>query len=245
MNNDFSEKYTTGDYFELEGEVRFSSLYPKLLQIANNLHGKKVLDFGCGHGELAVQFARAGADVLGVDIALSGIKSAKKKYKDAINLYHMEQDNFDYIQTKAPFDIILVSLVLGNMTVQAAVKIMNTLQLLLADTGTLLLADAHPCSRDMSYSTCSQKFSMDDYRHDDVIYEFELYDAYLPEKTVSMTSNHYPLATLCNMICGSGLLIKSLHEVYDKIDETLHPDIQARLNDKVPPFLIIEAVKGT
>ena len=34
-----------------------------------NFEGKKVLDFGCGHGALSIEIAQSGADkVLGVDI---------------------------------------------------------------------------------------------------------------------------------------------------------------------------------
>ncbi|MDE2868731.1 MAG: methyltransferase domain-containing protein [Chloroflexota bacterium] len=46
-----------------------SRLARRLLCLAGDVSGLKVLDAGCGEGHLALLFARNGADVLGVDIA--------------------------------------------------------------------------------------------------------------------------------------------------------------------------------
>jgi 2-polyprenyl-6-hydroxyphenyl methylase/3-demethylubiquinone-9 3-methyltransferase len=44
---------------------------------SGDLEGKKVLDVGCGGGLLSEEFARAGAQVFGIDLSLSSIAIAK------------------------------------------------------------------------------------------------------------------------------------------------------------------------
>lgn len=48
-----------------------------ILELTGDLAGKKVIDVGCGGGILAEAMARAGADVIGIDLADKSLKVAK------------------------------------------------------------------------------------------------------------------------------------------------------------------------
>jgi len=47
--------------------------------LANGCSGKRVLDFGCGHGIFSIQPARAGATVIGVDISPRSLALARRR----------------------------------------------------------------------------------------------------------------------------------------------------------------------
>lgn len=65
------------DFFKSKG-VRLEKKYQKVLEIAQVKPGMKVLDLGCGRGELLVHIARLGAFVEGVDYSKAAIEFAKK-----------------------------------------------------------------------------------------------------------------------------------------------------------------------
>jgi ubiquinone/menaquinone biosynthesis C-methylase UbiE len=84
----------------------------------------RVLDLGCGDGTTALPAARAGADVLGVDISSNlvaaarrraadeGLESIRFEEGDATNLEELEDDSFDLVLSvfgamfaPRPFDV--------------------------------------------------------------------------------------------------------------------------------------------
>jgi 2-polyprenyl-6-hydroxyphenyl methylase / 3-demethylubiquinone-9 3-methyltransferase len=60
-----------------------------------SLHGKKVLDVGCGGGILADAMARRGADVLGIDLASKALKVAQ------LHAVEAQTDNVQYREISA------------------------------------------------------------------------------------------------------------------------------------------------
>ena len=48
-----------------------------LLNLPNNLSGKRILDAGCGTGQFSIELALRGANVLGIDISSNLIEIAK------------------------------------------------------------------------------------------------------------------------------------------------------------------------
>ena len=72
---------------------------------------KKVLEIGCGRGQLASMLAYAGADVLAIDYSTREIKEAQKRY----NLKNLtfREGNFDSVQTR--YDVIVMQGVLEHL----------------------------------------------------------------------------------------------------------------------------------
>jgi SAM-dependent methyltransferase len=68
-------------FFEDLDQYHFEKLHhlPRLVDF-NGYRGRRVLDVGCGAGTDLVRFARAGAEVTGVDIAPSAIDLARKNF---------------------------------------------------------------------------------------------------------------------------------------------------------------------
>lgn len=81
-----------------------------------DLHGKKVLDFGCRYGLMSVFFARLGAEVVGVDINAEPLETARKNAEDngvgsQISFQQLDGDD-DLMVKNGPFDIIFSKSVL-------------------------------------------------------------------------------------------------------------------------------------
>ncbi|MCK4352700.1 class I SAM-dependent methyltransferase [candidate division WOR-3 bacterium] len=82
---------------------------------------KKILDIGCGIGDLALEFAQKGADVTGVDISVEAIKEAKKRVKEIkdayalnINFYATGVEDMKFHSNS--FDLITSVTVLQHIT---------------------------------------------------------------------------------------------------------------------------------
>jgi SAM-dependent methyltransferase len=96
-----------GDFTRIAATMRESG--EALVQAIGISRGLKVLDLGCGDGTTAVPAAKAGADVLGVDIARNlvkagnlraaelGLPNCRFQEGDAINLQPIPDRTFDIV----------------------------------------------------------------------------------------------------------------------------------------------------
>jgi len=86
-----------------EGQAR---RYETLLQIAGDLRGKRVLDFGCGKGDLCgfLKEKSVNTDYCGIDVNKNLIELAKGKYPDVEFLCA----DIDEAEIKRAFDVVIV-----------------------------------------------------------------------------------------------------------------------------------------
>lgn len=111
-----------GDFTRIAETMRESGA--ELVGRLGITRGLKVLDLGCGDGTTALPQAKAGADVLGVDIAENLVAAGNKRAKeagltnirfqegDATNLYELPNHGFDLVVSifgamfaPKPFDV--------------------------------------------------------------------------------------------------------------------------------------------
>jgi ubiquinone/menaquinone biosynthesis C-methylase UbiE len=57
-----------------------SELGKSLVEMLGPKQGEKILDLGCGTGDLANEIAKMGAKVVGMDVSPDMIEKARKKY---------------------------------------------------------------------------------------------------------------------------------------------------------------------
>src|SRR5580698_2353349 len=111
-----------GDFTRIADSMRESGV--ALVESLGITKGLKVLDLGCGDGTTAIPEARAGADVLGVDIAKNLVEAGNRRAKglgltncrfeegDASNLENLKDKSFDLVVSifgamfaPKPFDV--------------------------------------------------------------------------------------------------------------------------------------------
>jgi SAM-dependent methyltransferase len=64
--------------FVISGGRKVGPRFVKALSLAGDLHGKRVLDVGCGRGELVIQSAMRGAEAWGIDYAQAAVDIAAR-----------------------------------------------------------------------------------------------------------------------------------------------------------------------
>jgi len=234
-------------YFRLEGTIKLRILYPQLLDLAGDVRGQRVLDFGCGEGDLAVQLAERGAQVLGTDPDRCSVACAHARHAARTNLrfQHLPASDYILLDQLEPFDLAILSVVLGNVPEPTGVALMNAIAHAVRPGGRLLLGDNHPCFRHYDFSTVAQTVDPQQYSQSGTPIQVAVRDGYAPERTATFTNYHRPLATLIGLVCQAGFLIRALHEIYDADDSALHPQIRQRVNPFVPVGLVIDAVKSS
>lgn len=87
----------------------FVHLYGEaLLTLLNPQAGERILDLGCGSGELTQQIAEQGAQVIGIDTSAEMLARAHAQFP-TIDLYQMDATNMSFTE---PFDAIFSNAVI-------------------------------------------------------------------------------------------------------------------------------------
>ena len=92
--------------------------------------GIKMLDVGCGTGELMANAAKAGAHVTGIDISEGMLHMARKRFeaealKGKETLYHASVTELDELFPDNAFDIITATLVFSELYPAERIWAMN------------------------------------------------------------------------------------------------------------------------
>lgn len=93
-------------YDELMKDVPYDKWVELILEKTKPFAGKKILDIGCGTGELSLRFAALGYDVTGVDLSDHMLAVAQEKaYRENVSIQFIEQ-NMAELQLVETYDLI-------------------------------------------------------------------------------------------------------------------------------------------
>ena len=89
---------------------------PAIAAVLGAVKGPKVLDLGCGSGDLAIELARRGFEVTGIDISAVAIDQARAKAAaEGLSIEFEVQDATKLSLGSGPFDSIFDSGLLHNL----------------------------------------------------------------------------------------------------------------------------------
>jgi len=141
----FSEKYQT-DFLKLLLPVNafLFSRRKKVLKLAGNVKGKKILDVGCGSGVFIIDFVKNGANVAGVDYSQKMLGLARKE----IARYRLPKSKYELIKadaTKLPFlnrrfDLVLATGLTDYLTDAQNEKFLEEAARVLKRNGSLIVS---------------------------------------------------------------------------------------------------------
>ena len=108
---------------------------PYVDKFLNYLEGKKVLDIGCGVGNLTKYIMDKGFNVEGIDLSKEMLSIAKQKYSD-IKFYEM---NMKEITLRKKYDGIMLAYSLFHLTKKEVIEVLPKYYDLLNSNGKILL----------------------------------------------------------------------------------------------------------
>jgi ubiquinone/menaquinone biosynthesis C-methylase UbiE len=120
-------------------------LQPRMLALAGDVAGRRVLDLGCGEGSYARQLAGRGARVTGIDGSATLANVARERAAAAgldIDVRCLNANALDGI-ADGSFDLIVASMILMNVEDYAGA--IREAYRVLAPGGALCLSITHPC----------------------------------------------------------------------------------------------------
>ena len=149
MKNVVSEIYSSNyflqscDGYDLWKKSYGKELVPRLkqaLKIAKLNKGEKVLDFGCGRGEIVVQSALAGCEAVGVDYSPEAIALTKKtlaKNKLKTNTLLIKEEKLPFKENS--FDVVFFLDVAEHLTDKELINSFKEIRRVLKENGRLII----------------------------------------------------------------------------------------------------------
>jgi len=110
IEKDLSADLYTDEYYKCPFYDYTSYRLEKIVALAKPGFGKRILDLGCGPGEIAVRCARQGAEVFGVDISSDALwLSAERARQNNVKVNLFEFDGCKIPFADSVFDSIVLS----------------------------------------------------------------------------------------------------------------------------------------
>lgn len=204
------------------------------------LKGKKVLDAGCGIGNLSKIMISRGAKVVGVDASPKWIDYCQSTYKKTSNLefHHTDIGSMKFLKN-ASFDAVVMNMVILNVySLPHVKKVIKEIGRVLKPGGVFIFSDLHPlCMMGVQlphirYMIPNRGFS---YFKDGADYATGIKQR---NYKIEFSNKHWTLETLTSILEKENLYIYRLLEpTYKKSDPK---EFQ---NFKIPEYLLFACRK--
>jgi 2-polyprenyl-3-methyl-5-hydroxy-6-metoxy-1,4-benzoquinol methylase len=132
-----AERYS----FQIKSRERATGMIEKLgASHSLNFEGKRVLDVGCAYGSFAIEMAKKGAKVVGIDISDKWLKLAEVNARDEAEVKFINCDASSYLafstlKEHGPYDIFIVNDVFEH--IYDTVGLMNNISKLASPAATI------------------------------------------------------------------------------------------------------------
>jgi len=185
----------------------FKIQLPAILNLLGDLQGKRLIDIGCGPGIYSVEFAKRGADVLGIDISRKMLEEARKNAEPlSLKLTLCKADAYSIPCPNNSFDITVIILAILNR------KIIKEAVRTLKPDGLLLISDTHPIIEAIGEwendKIGAPRIIRDYFSQGKKEWQIE----YNSEKTLTLKYSTQTIEQCVNMIANAGLKILRIVE---------------------------------
>jgi ubiquinone/menaquinone biosynthesis C-methylase UbiE len=157
-------KYEDNDLltlYKLKVEEHWFTIFNPILKYLGNLIDKKILDIGCGSGELTDKLAESAKSVVGIDLSASWIEQCQKSYqRENLTFLEASATNLQKFSNKS-FDLVIMNMVFPNIyTISDMKKIFSEIKRVLKNSGDFVFSDLHPiCKMTIKEGNRKEKYS--------------------------------------------------------------------------------------
>jgi ubiquinone/menaquinone biosynthesis C-methylase UbiE len=234
-------------------------ILPNLIRLMDIKKGELILDLACGQGFFSREFLKAGARVIGVDVARELIHIASELTKKELPNIKAEfitspADDLSFIKDNSVDKIVIV---LAIQNIENVAGVFKECQRVLKSNGKLFLVLNHPAFRvpkqsswEWDEKTKDQYRRIDQYLSESKI-EIQMHPSatsgQVPggrpnEKTISF---HRPLQYYFKLLGKNGFAVDRLEEWNSHKKSQPGPRAKAedRIRKEIPIFMSLEAIK--
>jgi SAM-dependent methyltransferase len=230
-----------GDYYHQH------LILPALLRALGELTRLSVVDLGCGNGASSRWLARAGADVIGVEVSAAMVERARAwEERTPLGVEYLVADGAHVSSlSDAIADRVIANMVLHDM--EDAAGFFREVSRLLKPSGRLVASLLHPCFESVEGSSWLSETIELETRVSKRIWRYaEPYAALgvaKPDQPERHTYYHRPLNWYCERLVEAGLVIDCLAEpLPDERFKAERPESYQR-HATVPFVLVLGASK--
>lgn len=113
---DYAEKYS----FQIKSRERARDMLATVVAHLGDVQGRRVLDVGCAYGAFAIEFAKAGAQVVGIDVNDKWLRLAEANARNEVELPFLKCDAASHVAVETlraygPFDLVILNDVLEHI----------------------------------------------------------------------------------------------------------------------------------
>lgn len=234
-------------YLERRGHdvasISYGNLAPTedTLQLLGDLHGKRILDIGCGGGQNAIACALGGASVVGLDLSVAQLMAARKLAEAHEVDIEWRVGNGQLLNAiPGPFDLILTLQLLPYISMPD--KLLSNAASLLKAGGKLVASFDHPfrnCFYDMDADDLSPFPTRAYFDEEPLSWHFE------PD--LPMQAHHFSLGRWIAWILQAGLILEKVIEApapLEICDELWPQDSPLAPIRLIPHTVILVAGRG-
>ena len=191
------------DSYALGPDDRSGSAISALLDLVGDDPGPRALDLACGHGVVARELARRGAEVTGLDVSVALLERARQ---DGTSVDYVHGDAADAaVLAGAQFDLVVCNFGLSDIDdLDGAVR---TVARVLAPGGCFVFSILHPCFA--GAAAVSGSWPTDGTYHDEGWWRA---DGELSLLRRQVGAHHRTLSTYLNTMVRNGLAIDAVVE---------------------------------
>ena len=221
---------------------------PPVFKLVGEVSGERVLDLACGNGYISRRFARAGAEVIGVDANAAIVERARaREAREPLGItYHVSDAAQLPMLEDCSFDLVVCNMAL--MDIADAAGAVGEVARVLVPQGRFIASIAHPCFDKMEtsgwviehmYPTTTIWRKMSRYR--------ELAVEHIPwpkagDPPIITLAYHRPLSWYFQAFRAAGLVVASLEEP-EPTEECKASDQQGSWVAEIPLHCVFEAWK--
>jgi 2-polyprenyl-3-methyl-5-hydroxy-6-metoxy-1,4-benzoquinol methylase len=124
------------EYKENQQSLVYEPLWKKLQFFLKSVHGKSILDYGCGDGNYSILIENMGFKVIGIDISSNAIQIAKKSINSE-NIFFYTAHSIPESIHQNSFDVVVMLNVLHCLSNGDRPKLLEKTRRVLKDKGYL------------------------------------------------------------------------------------------------------------